>query len=328
MRASISASRPRAGRARCGVYDCAACDLLLAGRCLGCARGNLRLLRAGESPCAVYACARSLKLSGCHECQQTPCRLSPWRQAVCPLRGRAGERASYQEFRQALTSAQGAAAGGMGRLSRGAMKRLPAYLAAVDDYLRRGLQIVSSHHLARAVGVRAGLVRRDLAALGQFGTPGRGYELCRLDEGLRAALNLGPVRGAVWLGAAWLARQEGVSQALRQLGCRLVAVCDDQEAGGTTAGLRVRPLAQAASAARVCGAVVAVVADREAAMSGLVGALARAGVKGVLNLTEVPLPASGQVVIEQADLRTQLMRLLSQLAPATAEKRDGDDTSI
>jgi NADH/NAD ratio-sensing transcriptional regulator Rex len=45
----------------------------------------------------------------------------------------------------------------------------------------------------------------------------------------------------------------------------------------------------------------------------MVQALARAGVKAILNLTPVPLLASARMVIEQADTGSQLLRLLSRL---------------
>lgn len=265
----------------------------------------------------MYACVRTLGIAGCYECSQSPCRMSPWLPSECPLRGRFGEEARYDNFRRTLGVIRGLGVrpGTRVALSRVATDRVRLYLQVVDDYVRRGLPTVSSQLLARSVGVRSGLVRRDLAALGNYGTPGRGYEVEALRRVIRRVLNLEQERAAVWLGARRLREDRRAREALLAMNCRLVAVFDaDSRQVGTEAGaLAVQPLARAERETRARGAAVAVVATEEAARPEMVQALARAGVKAILNLTPVPLLASARMVIEQADTGSQLLRLLSRL---------------
>ncbi len=106
------------------------------------------------------------------------------------------------------------------------------------------------------------------------------------------------------------------------MNCWLVAVFDPDPSriGTSVAGLLVLPLEQAPEEARATGTTIAVVACQEAARPEMVQELAQAGVKAVLNLTAVPLPASAQVVIEQADVGSQLLRLLSRLGPVEGKE--------
>jgi len=191
------------------------------------------------------------------------------------------------------------------------------YLQIVEDYARRGVATVSSHHLARAAHVRSSLVRRDLSALGRFGVPGRGYEVELLLRAMRRRLRLGRARAAVWLGGTEMADGEEARAALGDVHCRLVGVFDDRHRDKRVAGQVVHPLAQAPDWVRRRRASVAVLASEEAARPELVEELVAAGIRAVLNLTSVPLGSCAQAVIEQGDLRSQLSRLLCRL-PAEA----------
>ena len=338
----------RPSRARCGVYDCSACDLYagaqlrrpekarrprpalcgdgVPGRagCPGCSSGNLQLLRAQQPPCPVFVCARKLRVAGCHECTEPTCRLDEalprgrqWVSDRCPLRLKFGGEATVAGFRGELRLARGVAAapGELRSLPLRPAGRMRRYLQLVADYADRGVPAVSSHHLARAVGVRASLVRRDLAKLGHAGKRGGGYQVGGLHEAIRRRLRVGQERGAIWLGAASLQGHRDVAKVLARLQCRLVAVFDSSPrwVGAEVAGLPVQPATEVVKGIRRHRATLAIVADRELAREGLIESLVRAGVTAILNLTEAPVRASAGAVVEQADLGSQVLRLLSRL---------------
>ena len=273
-------------------------------------------------------------MAGCYECTLSPCRLGTWPPASCPLRGRFGGREMCDGFQQRLEVTKGVATGRGVGVERWELKslRLRGYLQVVEDYARRNVATVSSHHLARSVGVRASLVRRDLSGLGHFGTPGRGYSVSAVGTALREGLRVSAPRPTVWLGAARLAESENVKQALEMVNCILVGVFDDGQTGRSVRGMPVQPLAEAGALAEANSAAVAVLASEAAAQPEIVRALAEAGVQAVLNLTSARLDASAKVVVEQADLGSQLLRLLSRLGePGRSDGREvdrADDDSI
>jgi len=220
-------------------------------------------------------------------------------------------------FREELRLARGVAAAPaeLRPLPLRPAERMRRYLQLVADYAHRAVPVVSSHHLARAVGVRASLVRRDLAKLGHAGKRGGGYQVGGLHDALRQRLRLGQDRRAIWLGAASLQGHQEVVQVMARLQCRLVGVFDSSPrwVGAEVAGLPVQPAAEVVKGIKQHRATLAIVADKAFAREGLVESLVRAGVTAILNLTETPLRASAGAVVEQADLGTQVLRLLSRL---------------
>ncbi len=294
------------------------------GACPGCSSGNLQLLRADQAPCPVFVCVRRLRVAGCHECTQATCRLDAalprarrWVRDRCPLRIRFGGEATAAGFREELRLARGVATApaNLHPLPLRPAERMRRYLQLVADYARREVPVVSSHHLARAVGVRASLVRRDLAKLGHAGKRGGGYEVGGLHDALRQRLHLGQERRAIWLGAASLQGHREVPEIMTRLQCRIVGVFDSSPrwVGAEVAGLQVRPAAEVVKGVKQHRATLAVVADEALAREDFLESLVRAGVTAILNLTETPLRASAGAVVEQADLGTQVLRLLSRL---------------
>jgi len=303
----------RATRSRCGVYDCSACDLYRAEKCPGCASGNLHLRRAGDELCPAYECVRALGIAGCPECRKSACILGDRTRLKCQLRVRVGGTRASQSFLRKLDAARGAAAGARGRTSGRFADRLRGYLRLLAQYELREVSVVSSHQLAGGIGVRASLVRRDLAEFGGLGTPGRGYEVRLVAGAVRKALDLATQRPAIWLGVAGVTDWQSVIDALRAGNCALVGIFDDGARERTIGTLTVQPLSRALPEARRTAARVAVVASESAARPDLLEGLVAAGVCGMLNLTPLRLDLSARVIVEQCDLGSQMVRLISRL---------------
>ncbi len=262
----------------------------------------------------VYKCVRELRIAGCHECMEPACHLAGWRASACPLRVRLGASDKFGEFRDMLEGAKGAAAPRRGSaLAPPAAQRMDWYLRVTEECGARGVLTVSSHQLGRAVGVRSSLVRRDLSGLGRCGTPGRGYGVEVLRRAIRRRLRLGKARPTVWLGGARLAGAQSTREALAAVNCTLAGVFDDGYKGGKVAGLTVHPVKRAGEETRKKRATVAVLASEETATPEVIQELAGAGIRAVLNLTSARLAASANVMIEQGDLGSLLLRLLCRL---------------
>jgi NADH/NAD ratio-sensing transcriptional regulator Rex len=119
----------------------------------------------------------------------------------------------------------------------------------------------------------------------------------------------------VWLGAAALNACPEADQMLARLQCRLVGVFDAGRkwTGAKVAGWPVQPTGKVVKEVEQHGATLAIVADKEIASQEYLQELVGAGVKAILNLTETPFQASAGTVVEQADLSSQMLRLLSRL---------------
>jgi redox-sensing transcriptional repressor len=272
-------------------------------------------------PCAVYGCVRQLKLAGCHECTESECLVGDIEALECPLRERFGGSPARDEIQRMLSMARGASARPRTGIdvSRRRAERLRSYFQVVEDYAGQDVATISSHQLASAGGVRSSLVRRDLSSLGSFGTPGRGYAVAPLGDALRSALKLERAWPTVWLGDAALSSAETTRRALDEMGCELVGIFDNESAGTPMGGIEVQELDRAPEEVRRRDARVAVLASEGVLRPDLVQELGAAGVIAVLNLTPRRLREPAQVAVEQADLGSQLFRLLSRVQ----DKEDG-----
>jgi redox-sensing transcriptional repressor len=284
-------------------------------------------MREADAPCFVYECVRDLGLSGCYECAESTCRSSKWSSAHCPLRIRFGGEDAGFGFKERLDATRGAATvgGTWAQLPGRKAQRLHGYLLVLDSYARENVVTVSSHQLARGVGVRASLVRRDLSELGNFGTPGRGYGVPRLAAEIRRILRLERTRGAVWLGNASGLSSRASQRAFEMANCGLVGVFDDRSQGQSADGYIVQPLHKAPTEVKRRGATVAVLAGEEAADPKLLGGLVRAGIQALLNLTTTRPQLPPAVIVEQCDLGSQLLCLISRIGGDVEDQSKGED---
>jgi redox-sensing transcriptional repressor len=122
--------------------------------------------------------------------------------------------------------------------------RLPIYERIADEHLRRGLFTVSSDDLGRLAGVSAATVRRDLSAIGPFGTRGSGYDVEHLSRRIGELLGANTYHPTVIAGVGHLARALINSPLFGERTARIVALYDVDPAvvGTVVGGLEVRRL--------------------------------------------------------------------------------------
>jgi redox-sensing transcriptional repressor len=294
---------------------------------LGCASENLHLARSQEEPCAVYVCVRKMGVAGCHECAELECLVGDVDAMRCPLRERFGDPGAGERFQQLLPLVKGTATVGRegAEIPQRKAERLRSYLRVLEDYAQQQVSTISSHQLASAAGVRSSLVRRDLSSIGNYGTPGRGYAVDGLGLAIRRSLRLERHWPTVWLGNAALADADTTRRALADVNCELVGVFDNDGAGTPIAGLEVQELAQASEEIGRKHARVAVLASEDVVRQEVVQELAAAGIAAVLNLTPVRLREPVGVAVEDADLGSQLFRLLSRVQSEAGKADAGQD---
>ena len=70
------------------------------------------------------------------------------------------------------------------RISNKTVGRLSLYCRALNNLLLDGEEYIFSHALAKATGVSAAQVRRDVMAVGYSGSPVKGYEISVLAQSI------------------------------------------------------------------------------------------------------------------------------------------------
>src|SRR5262249_18013426 len=152
------------------------------------------------------------------------------------------------------------------RLSRAAAHRLSLYLRFLASWPADGGK-VSSGQISKPVGVSDAQVRRDLAALGNLGQRGIGYDAGELAAPIRSALGIDRAWRAVLVGVGTLALALLRYQGFRARGFEIVGLFDtapEKVRSGAVEGLAVEPLdrlAERVSALRAELAVLTVPAE-------------------------------------------------------------------
>ena len=207
-------------------------------------------------------------------------------------------------------------AGSSQLVPRAVSQRLSLYLRQLQALQRQGKRTVSSSDLARALGLTASQVRKDLAYFGPFGQRGVGYQVAPLMAEIRRILGTDRRWRVVLVGVGHLGqaliRYKGFKNQGFEIVCLLDA--DPQLSGRRYERLEVRPmgeLEQVVSDHRVEIGVVAVPAE---AAQSVVDRLVAAGVRGILNFAPVALRVPPQVSLAAVDLSIQLEQISHQLA--------------
>ncbi len=199
------------------------------------------------------------------------------------------------------------------RLSRATAQRLSQYLRC----LARSDRTVSSVELARAVGVSAAQVRRDLAALGHLGQRGVGYDSASLTSAIRRTLGIDRTWRAVLVGVGNLARALLRYRGFRDQGFQIVGLFDNDPAkvGQSVEGLAIEPLAAIPARVPVLRAELGVLTVPSEPAQAVADMLTAAGVKGLLNFAPVLLKTPAAVKVVTVDLAIQLEQLAFLVQP-------------
>jgi len=191
------------------------------------------------------------------------------------------------------------------------VSRLPLYLRALVDLAGMGEATVSSDELAEAAGVTSAMVRKDLSALGSYGTRGIGYDVAQLIGEIRSTLGLTQhwsilIAGVGNLGQA-LARYKGFAER----GFRIAALLDvDRSKVGTRVGdLEARHLDALPGIVRSEGVAIGVIATPAVAAQDVADRMVGAGIRSILNFAPAMVTVPDDVTIRKVDLAIELQIL-------------------
>lgn len=198
-----------------------------------------------------------------------------------------------------------------------AVTRMPVYLGVLTALTAAGRTTASSEDLARACGVGASIVRRDLSLLDFTGRRGVGYHAADLAAAIRGFLGIDRLRPVGVVGAGRLGTALAHYLADPQHGFTVRAVFDaaPSRIGQPVVDLEVRDSSTLPEAVRALELELLVIAVPAAAAQQVVDSVAATGICGLLNFAPVPVRAPQGVEVRHVDLATEL-QVLSHFAPA------------
>ncbi|MHB9037631.1 MAG: redox-sensing transcriptional repressor Rex [Armatimonadota bacterium] len=233
---------------------------------------------------------------------------------VCPVRARHEKKRCYarrmsDHFSNRQPDAQDGAL--VAKKFDKVIGRLPWYLFAIQEFINHGVIRVSSDDIARKVGVKPWLVRRDLSQFGEFGRPSVGYETARLQKCLSEILHLDFERKVVWVGAARLSADKSLFQRIREHNYEVVEIFDTDlsRVPEMIGGVRVSSVADMSQRIGELNAKGAIIATNQDEAQGVADALVAAGITGILNLTTTLIVAPPNVCVRNVNVVAELFLL-------------------
>lgn len=197
-----------------------------------------------------------------------------------------------------------------------AIPRLSLYYRALLE--SRGSDFISSEELSQLTNFTAAQVRRDLAYFGQFGTPGKGYEIEALKKAILKILGTDREWSVALVGVGNLGSALLSYKGFGQQGFKIKCAFDNdlRKIGKNLEGVIIQDITELAQTLKKDGIRLGVVTVPQAAAQNVVDTLIKGGVKAILNFAPLRPQVPKSVELLNIDLSIELERLAYFLARA------------
>jgi len=202
--------------------------------------------------------------------------------------------------------------------------RLSVYLRCVDLLEIDGICRVSSEGLARRFDLNSAQIRKDLAAFGEFGVRGVGYEVPELKRHLRSILGLDETRGVAIVGAGHLGQALADYRGFRSGGFEISGLFDnDPSKIGTRSrtGVAVYDVARLKEFVVQQGIQIGMITVPASSAADVVRLCVEAGLRALLNFAPARLQAPPGVRLKNVDLKINLETLSFYIAGSSPRRR-------
>ncbi|GED66713.1 redox-sensing transcriptional repressor Rex [Brevibacillus reuszeri] len=197
------------------------------------------------------------------------------------------------------------------KISEAVVRRLPIYLRYLSYLQQVEVTTVSSQQMGRNLDVNPAQIRKDLAAFGDFGKKGIGYDVNYLVEQIRQILKLTDEIRVALVGAGNLGHAISNYNAYLKDNMRIAAIFDSNpnKVGNELAGLTIQPLDELAETIAAKQIKLAIITVPAPAAQSVCDLLTQAGIKGILNFAPTTIRAPKDVRIHYADVTSNLQSL-------------------
>ena len=199
-------------------------------------------------------------------------------------------------------------------VSKATASRMPAYLRYLKGEAGKGVEYVSSAAVAKALGVSAVGVRKDLALVASCpGKPRFGFEVRRLIEDIEKFLGYHRWTNAVIVGAGGLGRAILAYEGFENYGIHVIAAFDSSPAKvGAVGGKPVYPMDRLKDIVLRFSVRVAILTVPRGSAQEACDEIVRAGVPAILNFAPVYLQVPDGVSVKYEDLAVSLAALCGE----------------
>lgn len=172
-------------------------------------------------------------------------------------------------------------------------------------------EVMSSEEISGLTGFSAAQVRRDLAFFGQFGVPGKGYDVEGLKTILSSILGLDQTWNVAILGVGNLGTALLGYKGFRKQGLQIVAAfdIDEKKIGKFLQGIKVFSIKELPKVVKKYDIRMAIVTVPAAVAQELVNKLIQAGIRLILNFAPARLKVPDDVKLHNIDIAMEMEQL-------------------
>ena len=199
----------------------------------------------------------------------------------------------------------------MKRLPGKTVERLSGYRRLLLGYLAAGNNYIYSHELAALLHITAVQVRRDLMLIGYSSVQKKGYDVKELISTIGAIIDSEEGQNVAVIGVGNLGR--AITSYFKGKRSKLNIVAsfdsDPQKTNRVIAGVRcyhIERLEEVLKDKQISIAIMTMPPDYAKSISD---AAIKAGIKGILNFTSVPLEVPPNVYLEEFDMITSIEKV-------------------
>ncbi|MBN1823616.1 MAG: redox-sensing transcriptional repressor Rex [Endomicrobiales bacterium] len=195
------------------------------------------------------------------------------------------------------------------KISMKVVPRLSQYYRIIYD--RDSKDMVSSNDLSVATGFTAAQVRKDLTYFGQFGYPGKGYNVGELKGSLKRILGLDRRWRVAIIGTGNLGMALLGYRGFREQGFEIVAAFDfdKRKTGRVINGVKVFDIGQLRRVLEKNGINMALLTIPRNSAQNTADELVKCGIKAILNFAPVNLKLPSGVKARNIDMSMELESL-------------------
>ncbi|MBS0010777.1 MAG: redox-sensing transcriptional repressor Rex [Bacteroidales bacterium] len=191
------------------------------------------------------------------------------------------------------------------------VERLSGYRRNLMDYLAAGNNYIYSHELAALLHITAVQVRRDLMLIGYSSVQKKGYDIKELINTIGDIIDSEQGQNVAVIGIGNLGRAVTAYFKGKRSKLNIVAAFDNDPAkvNRVIAGVRCYPLDQLADIVREQNISIAMFTMPPDFARAMADTAVKAGIRGILNFTTVPLNVPPNVYLEEYDMITSIEKL-------------------
>ena len=208
-------------------------------------------------------------------------------------------------------------------IPRATIQRLAVYLEVLEKLHDDGITVISSEPLAKACGVNASQIRKDLTYFGEFGVRGVGYNIANLMSSIAEALGADRPWNCVVVGTGKLGRALLNHRDFSLRSYHIIGAFDSDPAkiGDSIAGITVQNVANLKESTQAMGARIGIITTPPAWAQLVADRLVEAGIRGILNFVPARIFVPDHVFLEYVDFFHHLYALSFNITTASLQNR-------